>query len=246
VHAFERPTGTPDEGAARLFSSHAVTGPWPADASFRGQPDTRAAGSSRASRPRPQDATSTPSTPRPESNHQADLYSRRLASRVVGSPSSSVVDRARPDHEKRHGGTEAEPPWNRLAQDQDSGRSDESAVGNGTDDPSPDQAVVDASPDGAVVSASPCFETVARVHEQRSLPGSPPAHPDRLPKPCGRRLPELQHVTPWTPIGRSGAAIEPPRAGVRVRRSRARIWTMVGSASVACPRSVWASRRLVT
>jgi hypothetical protein len=53
-----------------------VTEPWPAGASFGSQPDTRAAGSSRASRPRPEDATSTRSTPA-----QIEPSGRSVASR---------------------------------------------------------------------------------------------------------------------------------------------------------------------
>jgi hypothetical protein len=53
-----------------------MTGPRPAGASFGSQPDTQAAGSSRASRPRPQDATSPPSTPA-RILHQADLRPHR-------------------------------------------------------------------------------------------------------------------------------------------------------------------------
>jgi hypothetical protein len=55
-----------------------VTEPRPAGASFGSQPDTRAAGSSRASRPRPEDATSTRSTPA-QILHQADLVRSRWA-----------------------------------------------------------------------------------------------------------------------------------------------------------------------
>jgi hypothetical protein len=50
----------------------APTGSRPADASFESQPDTRAAGSSRASQSGPEDATSTSSTPA-HSIHQADM-----------------------------------------------------------------------------------------------------------------------------------------------------------------------------
>jgi hypothetical protein len=62
------------DGAVRRYTSdgHPVTEPRPTSASFKSQPDTRAAGRSRAGRPRPQDATSTHSTPA-HNLHQADL-----------------------------------------------------------------------------------------------------------------------------------------------------------------------------
>jgi hypothetical protein len=78
-----------------------VTGPRPVDASFESQPDERAAGSSRASRPRPEDATSRRSTPA-YNIHQADRYVRRrgrrrgFASRCTAVGAYRTFDRARP------------------------------------------------------------------------------------------------------------------------------------------------------
>ena len=51
------------KGCCSPLSSHAVTGSQPTSASFESQPDERAAGSSRASRPEPEDAMSRSSTP---------------------------------------------------------------------------------------------------------------------------------------------------------------------------------------
>src|SRR5947207_400020 len=53
----------------------------PADASFESQPDQRAAGSSRASRPRPEDATSTSSTPA-HTIHQAVMAHTDVLERI--------------------------------------------------------------------------------------------------------------------------------------------------------------------
>ena len=70
-----------------------MTGPWPAGASFGSQPDTRAAGSSRASRPRPEDATSTRSTPSQIEPSGRSVLSRQVAS--CGLIWSAVVPRPR-------------------------------------------------------------------------------------------------------------------------------------------------------
>jgi hypothetical protein len=85
------PTGTPDEGCCSPLSSHAVTGPQPVGASFGSQPDTRAAGSSRANQPRPQDATSNRSTPTP-SIHQADRCAVTVAADSVCSRSRASAN----------------------------------------------------------------------------------------------------------------------------------------------------------